>query len=94
MGTVGRWIGQLAGAMVRGCLVLATVALVVAVGLVYGTTRALPSAGEWVLIVVLVITAGCLGAAVTLIWRLSHLDRVAHLVTSRSERPRDEVRVP
>jgi RsiW-degrading membrane proteinase PrsW (M82 family) len=84
VGAIGRWFKHLVGAMVRGCLVLAAVALVGAVVVVYVTSKALPNPDEWLLIGALAITAGFLGAAVALVWRLSHLDTVAHLMKSQN----------
>jgi hypothetical protein len=92
---IERWARHLAVAMVRGCLVMAAVGLVASLGLVYGATRALPSgSGEWTLVAALVVTAGCLGAAVALVWRLSHLGELAHLARSAGapERERADVR--
>lgn len=84
MGAIGRWFKHLVGAMVRGCLVLAAVALVGAVVVVYVTSRALPNPDEWLLIGALAITAGFLGAAIALVWRLSHLDTVAQLMKGQN----------
>jgi RsiW-degrading membrane proteinase PrsW (M82 family) len=81
---IGRWFKELVGAMVRGCLVLAILALVAAVVVVYVTSNALPNESEWILITALAITAGFLGAAVALVWRLSHLDTVSRVMKSQN----------
>lgn len=92
MGAAGRWLKRLIGAMVRGCLVLAAIALVAAVVVVYATSRALPNSSEWILIAALVVTAGFLGAAIALVWRLSHLDTVANIVKSQNGKEKQTTR--
>lgn len=84
MGTIGRWFKELVGAMVRGCLVLGILALVAAVVVVYVTSNALPNASEWILVGALAVTAGFLGAAVALVWRLSHMDTVSRAMRGQN----------
>jgi hypothetical protein len=85
MSAIGRWFRHLFGAMMRGCLVLAALALAGAVGLVYEVTRALPTTGEWALIAALVVVAGALGAAIMLVWQLSHIDHLRALAHAREQ---------
>ena len=79
MRSIGRWIGRLLLGMLRGFLIVAAIGLVGGIGLVYGTTRQLPGAGQWTLLVALTIVAGFLGAVMALAWELSRLGYVRHL---------------
>ncbi len=79
MRTIGRWIGEMLLSLLRGFLIVGAIGLVGGIGLVYVSTHALPSAGEWFLIAALTIVAGLFGATVALAWRLSHLGHLRQL---------------
>jgi xanthine dehydrogenase YagT iron-sulfur-binding subunit len=64
---------------VRGFLIMAMIGLLGGIGLVYGTTQALPTPADWAVIVTVTLVAGLLGAAIVPAWELIRLSRGHHL---------------
>jgi amino acid transporter len=75
----GKWFVHLVGGMVRGCLVLAILALAVSVIGTFIATGHVPSGWEVTLIAGITIVSGLLGAVAALAWRLSHIEDIVHV---------------
>lgn len=86
MRAIGRWIGHLIGAMVRGFLVLGVLALIVSGGISTYVSKSLPTGMTLAFVIAISLISGLLGAFVMLAWRLSHIGDVARLGHGAMER--------
>ncbi|MFI5274625.1 MAG: hypothetical protein ACHQ4H_16455 [Ktedonobacterales bacterium] len=86
MRTVMKYIGELIGAVVQGCLVMAILAAVVATGAYYLAHKAMPQGLDLAFVLVIVIMAGIIGALARLVWRLTHLHELAQVASQVAQR--------
>ena len=76
---LAKWFVHLMGGMIKGCLVLAILALVVSSVGTFIATGHMPSGWVVTLIGGITIVSGLLGAMAALAWRLSHIEEVLHV---------------
>lgn len=89
MGAIGRYLGHVIIAMVKGFVMMVVVSGIICVGVVFAVTspHRLPHNNiELALIVVIAGLSGLLGAAIALIWRLTHITELTHAVGHLAER--------
>ncbi|HEV2462044.1 MAG TPA: hypothetical protein VGS80_27130 [Ktedonobacterales bacterium] len=84
MGPITRWFRHLVGSMLRGCVVLALFAALVAVGASLVVSRSLPTGITLFFTLAIVFVSGLLGAVGALAWQLSHIGHVLDLAHSHS----------
>jgi hypothetical protein len=76
---IAKWFVHIVGGMVKGCLVLAILALAVSLVGTYIATGHVPSGWEDTLILGITVVSGLLGAVAALAWRLSHIEDIIHV---------------
>ena len=86
-------IGDAIAKMVRALLVWGVVAGAAGIGWVALQSHRAPVTAEWVLIGVLALIAGLLGAMSMLAWELSHIGQISRAVRSAQSRSVDHTRV-
>ena len=80
MGNILHGIGSAIGRMVRAFFIWAAVVGGIATGWFSLTAHRLPHAGEWGLIVALLLAAGGIGLLGTLVWELSHIGTISRAI--------------
>ncbi len=78
-------IGNAIGRMVRAFFLWAVVVGGIATAWFSVTAHRLPRAGEWGLIVALLLAGGGLGILTTLVWELSHLGTISRAIRHAHE---------
>lgn len=85
MGRIARYFGSLFFSVAKGCLLTALVAGVLATATVLLLSRQLPTTADFTLIVVIVVLAGVVGAAIALIWRMTHIPDLINAVNHAND---------